>query len=97
MNTKMRKLLKDLTEKATYEETMNEKTMEKTKVKNHELKKRIKQVEGKYNEVFLEGSLKHYRKIKAITGIKTQIQLINIDDWSKMCQERIGQFKGGCC
>lgn len=42
--------------------------------RNTNLKKKIRVIESKYNEVFLEGSFKHYERIKETFQLKTVIE-----------------------
>ena len=65
--------------------------------KNSEMKKKIKQIEIKFNEVFLEGSFKHYKKIKHMFELGVDIDILQIDDWASDCLEKLSGGAGDCC
>ena len=41
--------------------------------KNNEIKRKVKAIETRYNEVFVEGSYKHFRKVQRMFSLDVEI------------------------
>ena len=50
-----------------------------------EWKKGIKAIEGRYYEVLVEGSFKHYMKVSRLLGINRSIDVMDVEEWAHEC------------
>ena len=55
----------------------------------NELKKKIRMVETRYNEVLYEGSFKYFGKINKILNLEFNIELMIIEEWTLNCLEKL--------
>jgi hypothetical protein len=68
-----------------------------TMIPHVDWKKYIKLIEFKYNEVLIEGSFKHCRRICELLGLRflASLELIEIDEWADACLE--SKQSDNCC
>lgn len=61
-----------------------------------EWKKGIKTIEGRYYEVLVEGSFKHYARVSRLLGINRPLDLIDAEEWAHECLRNKSKSQG-CC
>lgn len=98
MNRKLEKVLSDLCEKTPLDDTAKDRSlMEEITNKNNESRRKIRLIETRHNEVFEEGSFKHYKKIKILYKIDVNIENVDIEQWARICLEKTNGHSEVCC
>ena len=62
-----------------------------------ELKKKIRMVETRYNEVLYEGSFKFFPKVNRVLNLESSLELIIIEEWTLSCLEKLNGRNRNCC
>ena len=98
MHEKINEVLNRLSEGVVSEEGGRERSVygDMTSVTG-ELKKKIRMVETRYNEVLYEGSFKYFPKLNRVLKLEFNVELMIIEEWTLSCLERLNDRNRTCC
>jgi hypothetical protein len=98
LHSKLNRFLITLMQKLDIEEAIREKTTdEEITNENAGIKKKIREIEARYTEVFFEGSFRYYHKFKEIFALQTELHGFEIMKWANECILKLVDRNNVCC